>query len=279
MQIVLHLFPDSPIYLEFSYYPKLAAAIYQVLSASDKTFATNLHHGEAFQNRIKLFGFSPLHSRQTEIHHRVKKQNKSGGLVFKGPCTFHICSPWPEIMKCLMDGFAKAPILRIGCQLVMVKQAVFQQPPSFSKKMVWRLLKPSSCITSWSCPNQKKKQYALPGMPVCAQSCEKLLQQNLFHKWQRLKDVRPDIAAAWLKQDTGSKTADFSLDDIAISLLPLSGDRNCHRKRHAIKKTSVFSWIAPIKIIAPKTLQRLAWSCGLGEMNSMGFGVVKEAIK
>jgi CRISPR-associated endoribonuclease Cas6 len=68
-------------------------------------------------------------------------------------------------------------------------------------------------------------------------------------------------------------------ENISVRLLPLSGAKSVHKKRHQIKKTPVFSWIAPVEITAPKAIQRIAWSCGLGEMNSMGFGVVEEVVR
>jgi len=281
MQISLLLIPETPIRLDFSYYPKLAAAVYQAISYADPNFADDLHDGELYRNRIKLFGFSPLYSRQTEIHPENTRQNKSGGLVFKGTCSFTICSPWPELMNRLGEGFLRTSQLRIGSQVIRIQRAMLTPMPDLKEKMAWHFRQPASCVTSWSSKDENKKRYALPRVPVYGRTCEALLLQNLIHKWRRLKEIRPDIAAAWLRKGAkGEKEpADFVEEDIRVRLLSLSGAKNVHKKRHQIKKAPVFSWIAPVEITAPQAIQRVAWSCGLGEMNSMGFGVVEEVVQ
>lgn len=278
MQISLHLIPETPIRLDFSYYPKLAAAIYQAIAGADPGFADELHDGKAYRDRIKLFGFSPLYSRQTEIHPAEPQRNRLGGLIFKGACALTICSPWPELMNRLASGLAATPMLRIGSQMIPIKQASPLPTPVFKEQMVWRMRVPASCVTSWSHRNDNRKTYALPDAPVDGHTCEDLLKQNLIHKWRRLKEIRPEIAAAWLRQEKNAKSADEDLTEakVHIRILPLSETKRMRRKKHQIKKAPVFSWIAPIEIQAPLPIQRIAWSCGLGEMNSMGFGVVEE---
>jgi CRISPR-associated endoribonuclease Cas6 len=276
MQISLSLFPEAPIHLDFSYYPKLAAALYQVISYTDEDFANELHDGDSYRNRIKLFGFSPLHSRQTEIYPENRNQKRTGGLVFKGKCSFTICSPWPELMDRFVKGFSGKSQLRIGSQLLFMQKPIILPVPNFRKTMIWHPISPGSCVTSWSNRDENKKYYALPENLVEDLSCESLLRGNLIHKWRRLKEIRTDIAEAWLESGKDMKKEDFAEEDIQIRLLPLSGKKSFHRKRHQIRKAPVFSWIAPVEITAPVAIQRIAWSCGLGEMNSMGFGVVEE---
>ena len=281
MQISLRLFPETPIRLDFSYYPKLSAAVYEAISHADSDFANDLHDGESYRNRIKLFGFSPLYSRQTEIYPENRRQNKSGGLVFKGICSFTICSPWPELMDRLSEGLLKASYLRIGSQVIRIQGGKLMSMPDFKEKMFWQFRQPASCVTSWSNKNENKKRYILPGVPISGRTCEVLLRENLIHKWRRLKEIRPDIAIAWLRKDAKKmkEPVDFAEEDIHVQLLPLSKGKTFHKKRHQIKKASVFSWIAPVEITAPQAIQRIAWSCGLGEMNSMGFGVVEEVAR
>ena len=270
MQIKIHLSPDDPIRLDFSYYPKLSAAVYQAIHSSDPDFAKELHDGEDFRNRIKLFGFSPLHSRQTEIQPADPQQHRSGGIVFKGRCKLVICSPLPELMSRIGEGFLRAQHVRIGSQLLRIREATLLPPPVFAERMVWRSCQPASFVTSWSTPGNGKR-YVLPGESTAGPSSEELLIQNLIHKWRRLRETRPDIANAWLKSH-----GDFAESDVQATIMPLTRGRKSHRKRHFIKSAPVLSWIAPVEIVAPLAIQRIAWSCGLGEMNSMGFGVVEE---
>jgi CRISPR/Cas system endoribonuclease Cas6 (RAMP superfamily) len=179
MQMALHLFPEAPIRLEFSYYPKLAAAVYQAISHADPDFAYDLHDGELHRNRIKLFGFSPLYSRQTEIHPENTTQNISGGLVFKRTCSFTVCSPWPELINRLGEGFLRTSQLRIGSQVIRIHKTMLSPMPDLKEKMIWHFRQPASCVTSWSSKNKNKKRYVLPGIPVDGRTCEALLRQNL----------------------------------------------------------------------------------------------------
>ena len=59
MQIVVSLSLEEPVHLPFSYYPKMAAALYQAMATADATLSADLHDGASHQNRIKLFAFSP----------------------------------------------------------------------------------------------------------------------------------------------------------------------------------------------------------------------------
>ncbi|MBW2111288.1 MAG: CRISPR-associated endoribonuclease Cas6 [Deltaproteobacteria bacterium] len=278
MQILLRFFPETPVRLDFSYYSKLAAAFYQVIALADPDFADDLHGGQGFRNRIKLFGFSPLHSRKTEIHPENKEQNRTGGLVFKGICSMAVCSPLPELMDRLSQGFSKMDELRIGSQIMRVQKGERVPIPDFREKMIWRLRQPASCVTSWSYKSENRKYYVFPGIPAGNKTCEALLRENLIHKWRRLKEIRPDIAKAWLQKEREMEKASQGLaeKDIHIRILPLGREQTFQRKRHQIKKAPVFSWIAPVQVTAPLAIQRVVWACGLGEMNSMGFGVVEE---
>ncbi len=271
MQILFRLYPETPIRLDFNYYPKLAAAIYEVLSRYDHEFASDLHDGEDFQNRIKLFGFSPLHSRQTEVHPVDPAKQQSGGLVFKGACTLAVCSPWPELMTRIEQGAREVPYLRIGSQLLNIQTVMMVPPPNFKEKMDWMFRRPASCVTSWSVRGERKKVFIMPDEPGNEVTCEDLLRNNLIHKWRRLKEIRPDIAKAWLEN-----REEISEHDISLKILPISNRYDYHRKSHIIKQAPVFSWTAPVRIKAPVCIQKIVWSCGLGQMNSMGFGVVEE---
>ncbi len=271
MQIILRLYPESSVRLEFNYYPKLAAALYEVLSSYDREFASNLHDGRDFQGRIKLFGFSPLYSRETEVHPVDPIRNHSGGLVFKGVCALIVCSPWPELMSRIEQGAKETRMLRIGSQLLNIQTVMMVPPPMFREKMKWAFKKPTSCVTAWTVMGEKRKIFAMPDEPAGKISCAELLRNNLIHKWRRLKEVRPDIVQAWLED-----REDINEQDISIQVLPISNKNAYQRKSHQIKRGPVFSWIAPVRVDAPAAIQKLVWSCGLGQMNSMGFGVVEE---
>ena len=272
MRIAIKLLPETPVQLPFSYYPKMASAVYQAITESDANFAKDLHEGDKHKNRIKLFSFSPLHSKMTEVHMPDKSNNKNGALVFKGLTGFFISSPWPELMNRIGEGLLKNGCLRIGSQLLRVVNAQILAPPKFDEKMSWSTTKTASIVTSWSRKTDNKKMYAFPDKPADGQACDLLLKTNLIHKWQRLCEIRNDIASAWSGLSESQTRDAYSSDNVKINLQPDS----YKKKLHYIKGAPVRSWQSEVEIVAPSTLQRLIWSCGLGEMNSMGFGMVRE---
>ncbi len=278
MQIAIRLSPQTPVSLPFSYFDRLAAALYGTLATANPDFADNLHDGGEHRSRIKLFAFSPLHSRQTEVHRPDPEKNLDGGLVFKGPTYFKLASPWPELMNSAGEGLLANGFLRIGSQLLRIAGANLLPPPDFTETMTWRPTKTGSIVTSWSRRTDNTKLYAFPDQPADGQACELLLRTNLVHKWQRLCEVRNDLAATWSGLDPAATRDAFNPDHIRISFADsANGDDPDYRQRlHQIKELPVRSWQAPVTLHAPPPLQRLAWACGLGEMNSMGFGLLEE---
>lgn len=278
MQIDVKLVPETPVSLPFSYHDRFAAAVYSALAASNPDFADNLHDGGEHRSRIKLFAFSPLHSQQTEVHRPDPENNIAGGLVFKGPTHFKLASPWPELMNSAGEGLLATGTLRIGSQLLRVTGANLLPPPAFSETMTWRPAKTGSIVTSWSRKTDKRKLYAFPDTPADGQACELLLRTNLVHKWQRLCEVRNDLAATWSGLAPENTRDAFTPGDIAVTFAnSANGDAHHYKTRlHHIKKNPVKSWQTRVTITAPPPLQRIAWACGLGEMNSMGFGLVEE---
>ena len=277
MQVIVKLLPETPVSLPFSYFHRLSAALYEAISASQSGFATDLHEGAAHRSRIKLFAFSPLHSRMTEVHRPDKEARKDGALVFKGPTFFKLSSPWPELMNRVGEGLLAAGQLRIGSQLFRVAGANLLPPPSFKASMTWHPTKTGSIVTSWSRRSDNTKLYAFPDQPAAGQACETLLRTNLIHKWQRLCEIRNDIAATWSGLDPDATRTAFTPDDLTVDFANSANGESAYKTRlHHIKHNPVRSWKTPVKLTAPPPLQRIAWSCGLGEMNSMGFGLVEE---
>lgn len=278
MQLEIFLHPEMPVRLPFSYYPQLSAAVYSAMDSANPAFAGELHEGQDHKNRIKLFAFSPLYSRFCAVHGGGKGSHREPSadayLLFKGKTQFRLCSPWPELMNAVGEGLLKAGLLRIGSQVFRIQDANLLPPPAFCEKMTWRPFGNGSVVTSWSPRNKGIKQFVFPDQtPADAPDCATLLKQNLIHKWRRLNEIRPDLASAWAGAGAACPT---EKEKINVEIPPLRADKPYRTKLHQIISAPVRSWVAPVTVQAPVYLQRLIWSCGLGEMNSMGFGVVEK---
>lgn len=284
MQLAVTIAPVGPARLPFFYQQFLSAALYQALAIVQPDFALELHEGKLHQNRIKLFGFSPLRSRHMTVTRGGKGShlpnghgngNEAPSLLIEGEATFRLFSPWPELMSAVGEGLLAGGTLRLSQYEFAVQSAVMVPQPAFAETMTWKPSHESSFVTSWKPRETDKKLYSLPGKPAEGHECSELLKQNLLHKWLRFTDEtgRPDIAARWAglqNAEPAEAKAWLARQNVELTL----GEPTKTRLFH-IKKIPVRSWAGPVTLTAPIALQRLAWSAGLGEMNSMGFGAVE----
>ena len=286
MQFTVTIAPTTPAHLPFSYYPFLSAALYQSLEIVQPEFAADLHHGEQHRDRIKLFGFSPLRCRHMTVNrggrgsHLPDSENGEStrpGLLIEGEATFRLFSPWPELMSAVSEGLLAAGNLRLAATDFLIKSAIVIPQPAFQETMLWQPVREASVVTSWKNRETGAKLYALPGKPADGRDCADLLRENLLHKWLRFTDEtgRPDIAARWagLNGATPAETKAWATQQNVQ--VELADQAKARTRLFHIKNIPVRSWVAPVKVTAPIGLQRLIWSAGLGEMNSMGFGAVE----
>jgi CRISPR-associated endoribonuclease Cas6 len=276
MRIKITLVPETPVFLPFSYYAKLSSAIYSLIKGVDKDFAKMVHSGKEHANRIKLLGFSPLHSFRTEVRPKGDGGTSSGGLIFKGLTTFSVCTPWPEMMNRLTMGLSGAGTLQIGSQIFQVRKVDHLPSPSFAEEMIWQPEKTAQVVTAWTPKNRKPKRFLMPGDTFEGISADVILQQNIIHKWRRFSEVCPDLSAAWLNGQSFNPDSDNNPNSVKVKILQQSHERPFINKAHKIKQSYVRSWSAPVHITSPLPLQRLVWAAGLGQMNTMGFGMVRE---
>jgi CRISPR-associated endoribonuclease Cas6 len=257
MQMEITVVPhNGKVYLDYSYFYNLASATYKMLGDVNSELAENLHDGE-HKNRIKMFGISPLAF--------GRPQNDS--ILFAQPTFFTICSAWPELMNSIGEGLVRSKELYIGSQNFRVAAVNIVMPPDFKEKMTWIPRMNSSFVVSETLRGEKKKKYIMPDDPKCVE----LMKNNLIHKWKRLCEIRGDIAASWTDTPAEKCSNLFSSEDIELNFVGV------HKtKMHLIKTVPVQSFRnVEISMKAPLPLQRLAWSSGLGEMNSMCYGVVE----
>ncbi len=273
MQLNIQLNVETPVFLPFDYNYKLASNLYHLILKSDEKLGTNIHNGDDFKSRIKLFCFSPLHSKIMEVKQSTT-DNGDSGLIFKGASSFRVATPWPELLNALGEGLLNEKEIRVGSQIFQVKDAKLIKPPVFKETMQWKPMRHGSIVTGWSEKQTKKKIYLYPGDNNDSISIESVLQRNLIHKWYRLCEIRQDIALEWSDVSHDVKRI-YSEKDITIGFPPHGSDISFRKKLHHIKESPVRSWYAEVKIRAPIGIQRLVYSAGLGQMNSMGFGLVE----
>jgi CRISPR-associated endoribonuclease Cas6 len=204
---------------------------------------------------------------ESEISPLAFGRPQNDSILFAQPTFFTICSAWPELMNSIGEGLVRSKELYIGSQNFRVAAVNIVMPPDFKEKMTWIPRMNSSFVVSETLRGEKKKKYIMPDDPKCVE----LMKNNLIHKWKRLCEIRGDIAASWTDTPAEKCSNLFSSEDIELNFVGV------HKtKMHLIKTVPVQSFRnVEISMKAPLPLQRLAWSSGLGEMNSMCYGVVE----
>lgn len=274
MQIEISLAPQEDSLLGFDYLYGLHSVLMHCLTKAKVELANDLHDGN-HRNRIKLFCFSPLNSMPQPQLVQVANDKRKRMLLGKR-VWFRISSPWPELLNSLGEGLLQSGTLSVYGKVFRVAGVAMTAPPAFSKNMIWRPFgQAGSICCSWSQPGSERKTYIYPDtIEDNTPPCERLLIDNLLHKWLRLREIRPDITENWLKDVELDTLPDA--DNLKIEFLPLDGQRAYRTMQHYAKNSLIRSWRCPIRVSAPIPLQRLIWASGLGEMSSQGYGLVQE---
>jgi len=271
MQIELTMKPLDNSPQSFDYLYALHSLIMENLTKHNRKLAHELHDG-LHKNRLKLFTFSPLNSAPSpqlvDGGEGKRKQLLLGERVW-----WRIASPWPELSHGIAESLLTAGTIALLNKKFQITGAQLIAPPEFKDEMVWRPFGQSGSIcTIWT---EKENGKSLPVYPdfTGTPSCQKLIADNLIHKFQRLNEIRPDISSAWLK--------DADIDSIktvpvSVSFIESAPGRAYKTMRHICKNVPIQSWRCPVSIKAPLPIQRLIWDCGLGSKNSQGYGLVQE---
>lgn len=270
MQIELQLFCRGNDVLAFDYYHELGSALYQTLDRAFPALARELHDGK-HRDRIKLFVFSPLSSDPKPVFGELP--NGIRGLKFGSRVWMRFASIWPEMVYHLADALQRAKELQIRGVRFGLERLEMVPAPDFSPTMTYRPFGQSGFIACRY--NRDRKSFfqmpddSEPGIP----SCRELIAGNLRHKLLRLREIRPDVFENLMSIEGMDASAVESLP-IGVEFLPLKEDLPYRTRLTRIKDLNVRGFRAPVRITAPEAVHRLAWSSGLGGLNSQGFGLV-----
>ncbi|MFA7231569.1 MAG: CRISPR-associated endoribonuclease Cas6 [Victivallaceae bacterium] len=274
MQIEIKLVPAEKSILGFDYLYQMHSALMTTLTSRNPDLAKDLHEG-SHENRMKMFVFSPLNSTPTPKLVQVEGEERKRMLLGE-KIWFRIASPWPEFLNSLGESLLVAGQMNIAGKNFKISGVNMIAPPELKEQMVWRPFGQSASIcTPWSPPDNGKKLFIYPDKPIDnSPTCSELLANNLYHKFKRLQEIRPDIADAWLKNSGMNELP--SENAINVEFLPSSPTQSYKTIMNYGKNAAIRSWRCPVKITAPLPLQRLVWAAGLGSMNAQGYGLMQE---
>ena len=223
----------------FNYNHILSAIIYNKIA--DLNFANELHSSKSF----KFFTFSQLYIPKRRIV-------KDGIIAKDGVISFYISSPNDFLIKSLVDGFLEDLEISFQNQKLTIQKIEALKTPEFSSKSEFKTLAPIIVRTKKEIDGELKIWDLAP-----SDKFFKSLENNLIKKYIKFNNL--------------TKT------DKKINIY---SDMNfVKRKRISINKgnatTHHRAYMMDLILEGDLNLIEFAYDVGIGEKNSMGFGMIK----
>ena len=223
----------------FNYNHILSAIIYNKIA--DLNFANELHSSKSF----KFFTFSQIYIPKRRIV-------KDGIIAKDGVISFYISSPNDFLIKSLVDGFLEDLEISFQNQKLTIQKIEALKTPEFSSKNEFKTLAPIIVRTKKEIDGELKIWDLAP-----SDKFFKSLENNLIKKYIKFNNL--------------TKT------DKKINIY---SDMNfVKRKRISINKgnatTHHRAYMMDLILEGDLNLIEFAYDVGIGEKNSMGFGMIK----
>lgn len=223
----------------FNYNHILSSIIYNKIA--DLDFADELHSSKSF----KFFTFS-------QIYIPKRKIVKDGIIAKDGIISFHISSPNDFLIKSLVDGFLEDLEINFQNQKLRIQKIEALKTPEFSSKSEFKTLSPIIVRTKKEVDGKLKVWDLAP-----SDNFFNSLKKNLIKKYLKFNNLR----------ETDKKINIYSEMN------------HVKRKRITINKgtftTHHRAYMMDIILEGDIDLIKFAYDVGIGEKNSMGFGMIK----
>ncbi len=187
---------------------------------------------------FKFFTFSQLQA--------PKRKAYKDGIFVSGYAYFLVSSPIKEIISSIVEGMLCKPEIKISSTKFTIESIEVLKPKKFNGEALFSTLSPVIVRTAKEENGKLKTIDLLPNEEKFYEN----LKKNLIRKYETLYNEKRD-------------NIDF---EKPISTKP---------KRIQIKNTYHRATHMVIKAKGDSELLKLAYETGLGEKNSMGFGMVK----
>lgn len=238
--------------LPLNYQYPLLVNVYRIFSLGDANFTDWLHtngYGNNGKN-TKLFTFSRLFTEPGKITGEVLSTN--------GPARFFFSTPgMNKQLQVFLNGLLNSYDFIISDNGTFVRFTITGinsvEPSEFGNDQIFRMLSP--CVSSIK--HEGKIKYLQPG----DNAIEDNLANNLIWKYELIHG----------EPYTGDIKIEFDRDYI---------ERHRRLSKLVRIKTGredeqhIRGFICPIKITTSSKMLAVAYDCGLGEKNSLGFGML-----
>lgn len=242
-------------FIPFNYQYQLQSAIYAVISKSSSAYSSNLHDKgfDSTGKPLKLFTFSRL------ILSNAQKTR--AGFIDVKEMELYFSTEVEESFKHIVLGIFSDQVLELNFQKrnkIFISNVETLSEPDFGNEMKFSCLSPITVSKT----DERGKHYLDYMNPDEREEFGEAIRNNLLRKYQQIQG------------EEYSGDTEFALDFDAGYIV---------RKQGRISKLISFkdglkikAMEAPFKIKADKELIKIGYTCGFGELNSAGFGMVKE---
>ncbi len=239
MRLKIHLKSKNSLLIPFNYNYIISSIIYNKIA--DLELAKELHALKTF----KFFTFSQLSIQKRKI---IKE-----GIISKdGAVNFQISSPNENLIKSLVEGYLDDLSVNFKGKQLFVERIELVREPEIKKHMGVKTLSPIIVRTKKEVDGKLRILDIYPSDKNFYDS----LENNLVKKYNKFynKEVKSD--------------------KINIS----SNMRFVKRKRITIEKDHIKTFhrafMMDLELEGDLNLIKFAYDCGLGEKNSLGFGMI-----
>ena len=223
--------------IPFNYNHQLSSALYSKIV--DKVYQYDLHQSHDF----KFFNFS-------HIFIRNKKIEDNYLIAKKGNIKFYICSPNDYFLTNMINGFLNEPFLKLNNQYFEVSHIKEVEIDNISNNENIKAISPVISRTKKEIDGKLKVWDLSPGDHFFRN-----LEKNIIKKYNH-----------YYKKETNKKI-NFS-----------SQMRSVKQKRIEIIKDNHIiyqrGYLMDLNMEGDIDLIKFAYDCGIGEGNSMGFGMI-----
>lgn len=255
MRIKIYLETLRPSYfLPINYMYPLSAVVYKIFSAGSEEVAEWLHQ-EGFRDSRgkphKLFNFSQI------VFDKYKIEGES--IYCNGDCHFIMSSPLETVLiDTFVNGIFRVQNIFVGNQLFgnqfRIKQVEILKPTKFNLEHDYRTLTPISLSTMMKIDGKTKIHYYRPNELGFITA----LVNNLKNKYHLLHKIEYNGNIEIFIPD---------MNKVRSKLFTI--------KEGMPEQTKVKAFNLALKVVAEPELHKTLYYCGLGEKNSMGFGMVE----
>lgn len=233
--IVLKIEPDHDLVLPFSHFHTLQGLVYDLLSY-DPNLSKEVHaRRNASTDAMKLFCFSELRGR-----HRIE----GGRIIYFGPFFLEVRSPEDRYIDTIEKSVTEYPQITVdGCKCRVV--GARSESISFTgNRVMFRMNTP---ITVYRTDVDRKRRYYSPR----EEEFYEIIRSNLLKKY----------SFVYGKEYEGS-----------FSFFCPAPER-CRKIVARYKGTFMIAFFGTYLLEASPKMLDIAYFCGIGGKNSMGFGV------